>query len=255
MREFYADRLKVRVFESRAEMGEAAAGACVDKMNAAIAEKGKINMVFAAAPSQNEFLAGLVRASEEGRVDFSKVNAFHMDEYIGLSAAAPQRFAAFLESALFGRVPMGSVNLLKSDAPDARAECARYAALLKAHPCDIMCMGVGENGHIAFNDPHVASFEDPEAVKIVDLDEVCRMQQVHDGCFAALDQVPKRAMTLTIPALIAAPAIFCVVPASSKAAAVKAMLKGEIAEACPASILRTREGASLWLDAHSAALL
>ncbi len=248
MREFKVDLLTVRVFESRAAMGAAAAGACADAMAQALTKKDELNMVFAAAPSQNEFLAGLREA------DFTRVNAFHMDEYVGLPHAAPQRFAAFLTEALFGRAVFGCVNLLNSEA-EAEAECARYAALLASHPCDIMCMGVGENGHIAFNDPHVADFHDPKAVKVVELDETCRMQQVHDGCFEKLDDVPKRAMTLTIPTLVAPEVIFCVVPAKTKAAAVRAMLTGPVSEACPASILRTRPGATLWLDADSASLL
>jgi glucosamine-6-phosphate deaminase len=242
------DSLTVRVFDSRAEMGEAAAAACAAAMAEALKRKDEINMVFAAAPSQNEFLAGLRQR------DFSRVNAFHMDEYAGLPHSAPQRFAAFLTEALFGRVKMRSVNLMNSEA-DAEAECARYSSLLESHPCDIMCMGVGENGHIAFNDPHVANFHDPKRVKVVELDEVCRMQQVHDGCFEKLEDVPKRAMTLTVPTLVAPDVIFCVVPAKTKARAVRAMLKGPISEACPASILRTRAGATLWLDADSASLL
>ncbi len=242
------DKLSVKVFDSRARMGAAAADACAAAMRDALREKSEISMIFAAAPSQNEFLAELRKA------DFSRVNAYHMDEYVGLAHTAPQRFAAFLKDALFDRVGMKSVNLLDSEA-EADAECARYAALLAAHPCDITCMGVGENGHIAFNDPHVAYFNDPKSVKIVELDGVCRMQQVHDGCFAALEDVPERAMTLTIPTLIAAPVIFCVVPARTKANAVRAMLTGPISETCPASILRTHEGATLWLDADSASLL
>ncbi len=248
MREFRVDHLTVRVFESRAEMGGAAAEACKAAMAEVLRAKEEINMIFAAAPSQNEFLAGLRTA------DFSKVNAFHMDEYVGLPHAAPQRFAAFLTDALFGRVRMKSVNLMDSEA-DAEAECARYGELLASRPCDIMCMGVGENGHIAFNDPHVADFSDPRSVKVVQLDDVCRMQQVHDGCFESLSDVPKRAMTLTIPTLVAPKVIFCVVPARTKAGAVRAMLTGPITEACPASILRTRPGATLWLDADSASLL
>lgn len=248
MREFKVDLLTVRAFESRAEMGGAAAEACAGAMAEALKGKDALNMIFAAAPSQNEFLAGLRSA------DFSRVNAFHMDEYVGLPRQAPQRFAAFLLGALFGQVNMKSVNLLDS-AADAGAECARYSALLAAHPCDIVCMGVGENGHIAFNDPHVADFHDPVAVKVVNLDEVCRMQQVHDGCFAKLGDVPRRAMTLTIPTLVAPNVIFCVVPAKTKAAAVRAMLTGPVSEACPASILRARPGATLWLDADSASLL
>lgn len=255
MRTFRKGELTVQIYDARAEMGTAAAEACVSAIRAALETRDEINMIFAAAPSQNEFLAGLARASREGRADFARVNAFHMDEYVGLPDSAPQRFAAFLKDELFDCVPMKSVNLIDSATADAQAECVRYSALLAAHPCDILCMGVGENGHIAFNDPHVANFRDAKAVKVVELDEVCRMQQVHDGCFASLADVPTHAMTLTIPTLFAASAAFCVVPAQSKARAVRAMLEGPISEACPASILRDHPNAALFLDADSASLL
>lgn len=243
------DKLNVKVYQTREEMGKAAAEEAAAAIRAAIAAKGEINMIFAAAPSQNEFLAHLIA---DKSIDFTKINAFHMDEYIGLPADAPQGFGNFLRERLFERVPFKTVNTIDSTAADPEAECRRYAALLQAHPCDIVCMGIGENGHIAFNDPHVADFGDKAAVKVVALDETCRQQQVNDGCFARLDDVPTHALTLTIPTLTAPEAVFCIVPAKTKANAVYAALRGGITEACPASILRRHANATLYCDADSA---
>lgn len=242
------DKLTVKVYSTRDEMGRAAAAEAAAAIKAAIAEKGEINMIFAAAPSQNEFLSYLI--ADKG-IDFSKINAFHMDEYIGLASDAPQGFANFLRERLFDRVPFASVNTIDSSA-DPQAECERYGALLKAHPCDIVCMGIGENGHIAFNDPPVADFNDPAAVKVVALDEICRRQQVNDGCFASIDDVPTHALTLTVPTLVSAKKVFCIVPAPTKANAVKAALTGDVSTACPASILRRHPDAILYCDADSA---
>ena len=244
------DKLNVKVYQTREEMGKAAAEEAAAAIRAAIAAKGEINMIFPAAPSQNEFLAHLIA---DKSIDFTKINAFHMDEYIGLPADAPQGFGNFLRERLFERVPFKTVNTIDSTAADPEAECRRYAALLQAHPCDIVCMGIGENGHIAFNDPHVADFGDKAAVKVVALDETCRQQQVNDGCFARLDDVPTHALTLTIPTLTAPEAVFCIVPAKTKANAVYAALRGGITEACPASILRRHANATLYCDADSAA--
>lgn len=244
------DKLNVKVYQTREEMGRAAAEEAAAAIRAAIAAKGEINMIFAAAPSQNEFLAHLIA---DKSIDFTKINAFHMDEYIGLPADAPQGFGNFLRERLFDRVPFKTVNTIDSTAADPEAEYRRYAALLQAHPCDIVCMGIGENGHIAFNDPHVADFGDKAAVKVVALDETCRQQQVNDGCFARLDDVPTHALTLTIPTLTAPEAVFCIVPAKTKANAVYATLRGGITEACPASILRRHANATLYCDADSAA--
>ena len=254
MKEFKKDSLTVKIFSTREEMGHAAAEACISKINELLANKSSVNMIFAAAPSQREFLSALVSAGRDGRVDFTRVNAFHMDEYIGLPDGAPQRFSSFLKNAIFDRLPFKSVNLI-TPGVCPEDECRRYAKLLAENPCDIVCMGIGENGHIAFNDPHVADFNDPKAVKIVTLDERCREQQVHDGCFPSFDDVPSSAITLTIPALISASHVFCMVPSSSKAEAVKKTVHGDISEQCPASILRRKTGSTLWLDAESAQLL
>lgn len=178
-----------------------------------------------------------------------------MDEYIGLSADAPQGFGNFLKDHIFGRAPFRSVHYIDCTAADPEKEAARYETLLRENPPDIVVMGIGENGHIAFNDPPVADFKDTHGAKVVKLDEVCRNQQVHDGCFARLEEVPKYAITLTVPTLVSAPWLFCIVPAKTKANAVKECLTGEIGEHCPASILRLQEHAVLYLDKDSASLL
>ncbi|MBQ3084077.1 MAG: glucosamine-6-phosphate deaminase [Clostridia bacterium] len=246
------DRLTVKIYDTRAQMGVAAAEEIKACILALLAQKASINMIFAAAPSQNEVLEALVADRE---IPWERINAFHMDEYIGLSADAPQGFGNFLKAHLFGRVPFKAVHYINIAAADAEAECERYAALLKEYPTDIVVLGIGENGHIAFNDPPVADFADPKAVKPVALDEICRNQQVNDGCFARLEDVPKTAITLTVPTLFAGKYLFCIVPAKTKAVAVRATLQGEIGEACPASILRQHENAVLYLDGESSGLL
>ncbi|MBR5746183.1 MAG: glucosamine-6-phosphate deaminase [Clostridia bacterium] len=247
-----ADKLKYVALSTRAEMGALAADDIAAEIRRQLAEKYEINMIFAAAPSQNDVLASL---AARGDIDWSRINAFHMDEYIGLPADAPQGFGNFLKNAIFGKVPFKSVNLIDSTSTDPEKECARYAALLAAHKCDIIVMGIGENGHIAFNDPHVADFNDSKSVKTVSLDEICRQQQVNDGCFARIEDVPKYAITLTVPTLVAPEAAFCIVPAKTKAQAVKNTLCGEAGAKCPATALRGHPHATLYLDAESSALI
>jgi glucosamine-6-phosphate deaminase len=244
------DLLDVRVCADRAVLGEAAAAEAAAAMRAAQAERGRVRVAFAAAPSQIEFLAAL--AATPG-LDWSRVTAFQLDDYVGLPRDAPQRFARFLREHLFDRVRPGKVQAIGAaqDATDAGAECRRYAALLAAGPLDLVCLGIGENGHLAFNDPPVADFTDPEAVKLVELDEACRRQQVNDGCFSALDRVPTHAITLTIPTLLGGRRLVCVVPGPSKREAVRLALTGPIATICPASILRTHPACTLYLDWQS----
>ncbi len=230
-------------------MGKNASIECASKIKELLSKKETINMIFAAAPSQNEFLQSLV---DDKDIDFSRINAFHMDEYVGLDKDAPQGFGNFLKAKLFGKANFKSVNYLNGQTENPREECDRYSKLLKEYPCDIICMGIGENGHIAFNDPHVADFNDKQAVKIVELDFMCRQQQVNDGCFKKLEDVPTHAFTLTIPTLVAAAFAFCMVPAPTKANAVRDTLKGPINEKCPASILRNHKNATLYLDPDSA---
>lgn len=246
-----ADNLTVKKYTTREEMGAAAARDIRNAIRTLLEKKAEINVIFAAAPSQNEVLRALV----ESDVDWSRVNAYHMDEYIHLPPDAPQCFGNFLTWKIFGKVPFKSVNLIDSTAPDAQAECDRYEAILRANPADIIILGIGENGHIAFNDPWVANFKDDRLVRIVALDDVCRQQQVNDGCFATLEEVPKIAMTLTCPVFIRAPQLFCIVPALAKANAVKRTLEGAISEECPATVLRSHGNAVLYLDADSASKL
>lgn len=252
MKSLKQDCLEVKIYQTRAEMGKAAAADIKACLLALLQEKPQVNVIFAAAPSQNEVLAALVADKE---IPWGRVNAFHMDEYIGLAKGAPQAFGNFLREHIFGLVDMACVHYIDATAPDAKAECDRYTALLKQYPVDVVVMGIGENGHIAFNDPPVADFADPLTVKPVSLDEVCRNQQVHDGCFATLDDVPKTAITLTVPALLAGKHLFCIVPAATKAEAVRRTLRGEIGKACPATALRRHPSATLYLDGDSSALL
>jgi glucosamine-6-phosphate deaminase len=207
-----------------------------------------MRMIFGAAPSQNEMLAALV--AEPG-IDWGRVTAFHMDEYLGLPPAAPQRFGLWLKRALFDRVPFGAVHPIAPE-PDPEAGIAAYAGLLAAAPIDAVCLGIGVNGHLAFNDPPVADFADPLDVKIVELDAVCRRQQVDDGAFAREADVPRRAITLTIPRLLRADRLFCVVPGPAKRAAVRRALRDPIGEACPATALRGHPDCTLYLDKDSA---
>jgi len=176
-----------------------------------------------------------------------------MDEYVGLDAAATQGFGNFLKNRLFDKVPFRSVHLINGNAKDISEECARYQHLLDQFPPDIVCMGIGENGHLAFNDPPVANFKDTATIKMVELELLCRQQQVNDGCFEMIDQVPTHALTLTIPALLKGRFIFCVVPGTTKATAVSNTLMQTISEKFPSSILRTHLNAILFLDVQSAA--
>ena len=248
LKDFTSGMLRVRVFDARAAMGACAGMDTAGRMKTLLEDKAVINVMFAAAPSQNETLVAL-RSDPE--IDWSRVNAFHMDEYAGLPAAHPAGFRNYLRRMLLDRLPFRSVHLIDGNALDPLSEAARYAALLSASPMDICLLGVGENGHVAFNDPPVADFHDPLLAKVVALDPGCREQQVHDGCFAKLEEVPTHAITVTVPGLMGAGALFCSVPSSTKAAAVKRMLDGQVTTGCPASILTRHPDANLYLDADS----
>jgi len=204
-------------------------------------------MIFAAAPSQSEMLSAL---REERDVDWTRVTAFHMDEYLDLPADAPQRFSCWLREAILDHLPFAAVHLIEPG-DDPAAAASGYAAKLKAAPIDIVCCGIGSNGHLAFNDPP-ADFNDPLTVKIVHLDARCRQQQVDDRCFSSLNDVPARALTITVPALLAAHAIFCTVPGALKKEAVHRALSEPITPMCPASALRLHPRCTLYLDPDSA---
>lgn len=252
MKRLKVNKLEVQIYENRTLMGEAAARDIKAKIAELLTKKAEINMIFAAAPSQNDVLKALVKDKE---IEWNRVNAYHMDEYIGLDKDAPQGFGNFLKEHIFGLVPFKSVNYIDITTDNPEAEAERYGKLLEENPTDIVIMGIGENGHIAFNDPPVADFHDERWVKPVKLDEICRQQQVNDGCFASIDDVPTHAMTLTVPTLVRAPYLFCIVPAPTKAKAVYETLNGSIDEHCPASILRTHDNAILYLDNESSKLL
>jgi len=252
MKTLKVDKLHVEIYENRTLMGEAAARDIKAKIAELLSQKSEINMIFAAAPSQNDVLKSLV---EDKEIEWNRVNAYHMDEYIGLDKNAPQGFGNFLKAHIFGLVPFKSVNYIDITTTNPEAEAERYGKLLQENPTDIVIMGIGENGHIAFNDPPVADFKDEKWVKPVKLDEICRQQQVNDGCFESIDKVPTHAMTLTVPTLVKAPYLFCIVPAKTKANAVYETLNGSIDEHCPASILRLQENAKLYLDNESSKLL
>ena len=252
MEQWKKDKLVIKKYTTRQEMGAGAAADAEKVIAQIIREKGYINMIFAAAPSQNEMLQSLLNSDF---IDWSKVNAMHMDEYVGLPEGSAQNFGAYLDKHIFSHKAFKSVHYICGTAEDSQAECVRYTEILQQYPVDVVCLGIGENGHIAFNDPWVAEFQDKNAVKVVQLDEMCRNQQVNDGCFRTIAEVPTHAITLTIPSLMAAKHLFCVVPAATKAEAVKNTVYGPISEDCPASIMRTHGGAILYCDADSGSYL
>jgi glucosamine-6-phosphate deaminase len=246
------NELRVEVLPDRAAMGRAAADLAARTIRDAAQARGWARVIFACAPSQDEFLAAL-RGHD---LPWNRVEVLHMDEYLGLPADHPASFRRYLREHLGPEVlERATVRYLRGDADNAEGECRRYARLLESAPVDLCCFGIGENGHLAFNDPPVADFEDPEPVKRVELDARCREQQVHDGCFPTLEEVPRYALTLSVPALISARRLVGVVPGPNKAEAVRAALEGPVSTACPASILRTLPHCTLFLDRRSAGRL
>jgi len=237
--------MQVNIHDSRAAMGLAAAEAVAAKIAELLAVKPWLNMVFAAAPSQEEFLA----AFRQMPVEWGRIHAFHMDEYLGLGIDRHQSFGVFLDKRLFRQVPFRDVFYMEGMTAE------EYSVLLSVYVTDIVCMGIGENTHLAFNDPHSAKFDDPELVKVVELDTACRQQQVNDGCFAYIERVPTHAMTMTIPALMAAPTAFVIVPGPRKAEAVRHTLYDAISERYPSTILRQHPDVRLFLDRDSAIYL
>ncbi|MGE5348832.1 MAG: glucosamine-6-phosphate deaminase [Actinomycetota bacterium] len=239
--------LNVNVFPTRDETGLAAGREVEARVAELLKSRDEVRMVFAAAPSQNELLDYL---AESTLIDWGRVTAFHMDEYIGLNGGADQLFSRYLQRRLFSRVEMKKVWLLDGNA-DPEKEAARYSALISEAPIDVICLGIGENGHIAFNDPPVADFNDPLIVKKVSLDRSCRMQQVNEGCFSTLEEVPEEALTLTIPVIFSALHLFCVVPGPSKKEAVNNTVNGPVTTACPASVLQRHPDCSFYFDVDS----
>jgi glucosamine-6-phosphate deaminase len=249
VKQFTRDRLDVRVYDDVRELAAAAATDAVDAVRAALDTRGDANVMLATGNSQLEFLADLVTRTD---VDWTRVTAFHMDEYAGLPATHPASFQRFMRDRVAARVPLRAFHYLDGT-NESEAEARRYSELLSAHPLDLCCAGIGENGHLAFNDPPVADFDDPLLVKVVELDDRCKLQQVGEGHFATIADVPPRAITVTVPALVAAARLLVIVPEARKAAPVRATLEDPISTACPATILRRQEHATLYLDAASAA--
>lgn len=238
---------KINVFKTRVEMGNVAGKDIENQINFLLQKQDEVRIVFAAAPSQDEVLAYLATSK---RIDWKRIIAFHMDEYIGLNGDSPQLFSAYLKRNLFDKVKPQEVHLIDTNVP-LGTEITRYANLISEKTIDIICLGIGENGHIAFNDPGVANFKDDKIIKKVTLDEMCRLQQVNDGCFRHLEEVPKTALTLTIPVLMGAGYLFCVVPGANKRGAAFNTLNDPINENCPATILRTHSNCRFYFDQAS----
>jgi len=250
--ELKVENLMVNIHDDRDSLGKAAADFVEATLLSALREKERVRVIFAAAPSQNEMLKHLIGRKA---IPWQRIIAFHMDEYLGLPGHAPQLFSRYLHDHLFSKVPFYGVHILDSQTSDPAIECSRYAELLHESEIDLVCMGIGENGHIAFNDPPVAEFNDPKVVKVVELEERCRQQQVNDGCFPTFTNVPRCAITLTVPTLMSAKVLSIVVPGSLKAEAVRQTLEGDVSTTCPASILRKHPHARLFIDTQSSALL
>jgi glucosamine-6-phosphate deaminase len=244
--------LPTHVYATNEELGYAAAGEAAAAIGAAIAARGHANVILATGNSQLTFLAALRRQTE---VDWAAVNVFHMDEYLGLSPDHPASFPRFLRRHFLDGLPVRAFFPVDAHAAAPEAACAQYAALLRQHPADLCALGIGENGHLAFNDPPFAEFADPCWVKVIRLAEASRRQQAGEGHFPTLGDVPTHAITLTIPALLAAKRVLAIVPEARKAGAVARALRGPITEECPASILRRTPHAHLFLDGDSAARL
>ncbi len=241
--------MNVHVAKSRSDLGERAAHAIGESLRAGLRSKPHLRLILAAAPSQSDMLAVLRR---EPDIDWKRVTVFHMDEYIGLPEAAPQRFANWLKREFIDHLPLARFEPIDPGS-DPEAACTRYAELLGEAPVDMVLLGIGTNGHLAFNDPP-ANLEDPLSVKVVRLTKTCREQQVLDGCFSALDEVPERAITLTIPTLLAGRELFCCVPGIHKREAVRDALLSPIGGDCPATALRKHPACNLYLDQDSSSL-
>lgn len=246
------DNLIVEICADRAELGRRAGRDAADAIRDAIRKNGSARVIFAAAPSQNETLDALVAAPD---VDWSKVVALHMDEYVGLPVGSTARFSWYLRKHCFDRLPFGKVFYIdEQKGDDVDSTLKRYAEILARGSVDVVCMGIGENGHVAFNDPPVADFNDPLPIKLVRLDDACRRQQVNDGCFPDFASTPTHAITLTVPTLARAARQICAVPGKLKAPAVRRTLEGVVSTECPATILRTLPNATLYVDRDSFAL-
>lgn len=248
MRDFTVYKLYGHILPDRTKMGRAAGEHAARAIAAAITAEGHARIILASAPSQDEMLDALTTAD----LDWSRVTIFHMDEYLGLPAEHPATFRAYLRTHILNRITPAAFHGIAGENPDHATECARYTALIREAPIHLCCLGIGENGHLAFNDPPVADFRDPATIKRVRLDYDCRQQQVNDRCFPTFDEVPTHALTLTIPTLMAAKTLICTVPDLRKAPAIRKTLFSFITPACPSTALLRHPDATLYLDAESA---
>ena len=252
IRRIRAGLLNVEVYPSRAAAGAAAAHAAAAALRAWPAARDSIAVIFATGASQIATLDALTGIES---LPWGRVRGFHMDEYIGLPADHAASFRRYMRERLTGRVPMQEFFEIDGNAPDPERTAREYAAKLHAADPQLCLLGIGENGHLAFNDPDVADFHDPLDAKVVPLDAMCRQQQLAEGWFPAIDDVPASAITLTIPALMRVPRLVASVPGQRKAAIVRRTMEERISTACPATILRTHPNATVFLDPQSAAFL
>ena len=249
---FHVDALAVNVYNSSAELAQDAAVVTQHYLQKIIVQQGTAAVLLATGNSQIRFLEALIAL---GSVNWSRVILFHLDEYLGIDADHVASFRRYLRERVEQQVNPFQFHYIEGDTNQPLAECDRYTKLLQAQPIDLCCLGLGENGHLAFNEPSVADFNDPERVKLVKLDESTRIAQVEKGDFPQLEAAPPYAFTLTIPMICSAKKILCLAPEAHKASAVSKMLQGRIGTDCPASVLRTQDQATLFLDANSAHLL
>lgn len=248
MKVFTIDKLKVAIYDDSISLGKASADFVEEKLTESIDQNGAANLILATGASQFSFLEAL----KEREIDWQHITVFHLDEYKGISDQHPASFRKYLKERILDEVMPKKIFFLNGDAKDLEKEMETYSRALRTHPIDVACIGIGENGHIAFNDPPVADFNDPKLVKLVTLDDACRNQQLGEGWFPTFEDVPEQALTLTITAIMQCKAISCVVPDSRKAKAVYNTLYGKVSTKCPASILRQHANTRLFLDLHSA---
>lgn len=251
-RVFVANSLTVKIFPNQESLAEAAAAETGTYLNHLLNTQPTARLILATGNSQILFLSRLI---ESKAVDWDRIELFHMDEYLGLPASHSASFQHYMKERVETKAKPKAFHYLTGDALLPLDECNRYERLLAQAPIDLCCLGVGENGHLAFNDPPVADFEDPRPVKIVKLDDACKQQQVGEGHFPSLDAVPNYAFTLTIPTLCAAKKIVCLAPEQRKSKAIRTALQEPISTTCPASVLRYHSRATLFLDTDSASLL
>ncbi len=246
------DKLRVITFDQSVQLGRAAAALTAAAVRTAVAERGSARVAMATGNSQLEMVAALLQHTD---VPWSEVTVFHLDEYVGMDADHPASFRRWIRERIEEPLRPRTVHYIQGDAPDSEAECRRYEGLLRSAPLDLVCMGIGENGHIAFNEPDRTDFEDRAWARVIELDDVSRAQQVGEGHFPSVRDTAKHAISLTVPALLSARTVHVAVPERRKAEAVRATLTDDISPSCPATVLRHQDHALLFLDRDSASLV